>query len=132
MQNVTAEYPNSMGVALDFGELRVDTAGIGVLVFENLPRPRAMREAYIKQWHQEHDATPGKERAMEVVNYRSVSWDEEKPHLWNFFQAVRTRKPVVEDAVFGHHAALACHMANQSYFRKSAVTWDVETNSIKS
>ena len=35
-----------------------------------------------------------------------------------FFQAVKTRKPVVEDAVFGHHAALACHMANQSYFRK--------------
>ena len=69
---------------------------------------------------------------MEGVNYRSVSWDEEKPHLLNFFQAVRTRKPVVEDAVFGHHAALACHMANQSYFRKSAVTWDVETNSIKS
>jgi hypothetical protein len=68
---------------------------------------------------------------MEGVNYRSVSWDEVKPHLWNFFQAVRTRKPVVEDAVFGHHAALACHMANQSYFRQSAVTWDADTNTIK-
>jgi hypothetical protein len=41
-----------------------------------------------------------------------------KPHLWNFFQAVKTRKPVTEDAVFGHHAALACHMANESYFRE--------------
>ena len=47
------------------------------------------------------------------VYYCSVSWDEEKPHLWNYFQAAKTRKPVVEDAVFGHHAALACQMSNQ-------------------
>jgi len=94
--------------------------------------PKAMREAYIKQWHQEHDPVPGKEPALEGITYRSVSWDEEKPHLWNFFQAVRTRKPVVEDAVFGHNAALACHMANESYFRKSAVTWDANSKTIKS
>ena len=80
----------------------------------------------------EHDAVPGKEPAIEGTSYRSVSWDEVKPHLWNYFQAVKTRKPVVEDAVFGHHAALACHMANQSYFRKSAVTWDEESKTIKS
>jgi len=94
--------------------------------------PRAMRNEYLKKWHQEHDAVPGKEPAPEGTSYRSASWDELKPHLWNFFQAVRTRKPVVEDAVFGHHAALACHMANQSYFRQSAVTWDAETKTIKS
>ena len=38
----------------------------------------------------------------------------------------------VEDAVFGHNAALACHMANESYFRKSAVTWDAASGQIKS
>jgi predicted dehydrogenase len=94
--------------------------------------PKAMREEYFKKWHQEHDAVPGKETAFEGVTYRSISWDDVKPHLWNFFQAVRTRKPVVEDAVFGHNAALACHMANESYFRKSAVSWDAGSNSIKS
>jgi predicted dehydrogenase len=94
--------------------------------------PKAMREEYFKKWHQEHDAVPGKETAFEGVTYRSISWDEVKPHLWNFFQAVRTRKPVVEDAVFGHNAALACHMANESYFRKSAVSWDAGSNTIKS
>jgi hypothetical protein len=55
-----------------------------------------------------------------------------KPHLWNFFQAVKSRRPVVEDAVFGHHAALACHMANESYFRRSAVYWDERSKSIQS
>jgi predicted dehydrogenase len=94
--------------------------------------PKAMREEYFKKWHQEHDAVPGKEPAFEGVTYRSISWDDVKPHLWNFFQAVRTRKPVVEDAVFGHNAALACHMANESYFRKSAVSWDAGSNTIKS
>jgi predicted dehydrogenase len=94
--------------------------------------PKAMREEYFKKWHQEHDAVPGKEPAFEGVTYRSISWDDVKPHLWNFFQAVRTRKPVVEDAVFGHNAALACHMANESYFRKSAVSWDGGSNTIKS
>jgi predicted dehydrogenase len=94
--------------------------------------PKALREEYLKKWHQEHDAVPGKEPAFEGVTYRSISWDDVKPHLWNFFQAVRTRKPVVEDALFGHNAALACHMANESYFRKSAVSWDAGSNSIKS
>jgi hypothetical protein len=37
----------------------------------------------------------------------------------------------VEDAVFGHNAALACHMANESYFRKAAVTWDEASHTIK-
>jgi len=93
--------------------------------------PRAMREEYFKKWHQEHDPVPGKEPALEGVTYRSDSWDDEKPHLWNFFQAVRTRKPVVEDAVFGHNAALACHLANESYFRRSAMYWDAASKSIK-
>jgi len=41
---------------------------------------------------------------------------------------VRTRKPVAEDAVFGNHAAIACHMANSSYFQKERVTFDVSQN----
>ena len=94
--------------------------------------PRAMREAYIKQWHAEHDPAVGHEPVVETMVFKSVQFDELKPHLWNFFQAVKSRKPVTEDAVFGHHAALACHMANESYFRNSAVYWDDRTNTIKS
>jgi predicted dehydrogenase len=88
--------------------------------------PRAMREQYLKQWHAEHDPKPGKEPGLPGFTYRSVSWDEEKPHLWTYFQAVRSRQPVTEDVVFGHHAALACHMANESYFRHAPTTWDGE------
>ncbi|HET8823685.1 MAG TPA: Gfo/Idh/MocA family oxidoreductase [Terriglobales bacterium] len=94
--------------------------------------PHAMRAEYEKKWHEENDPKLGQEPVPESVSYRGPDYDDVKPHLWNFFRAVRTRKPVVEDAVFGHHAALACHMANESYFRRTAVTWDEASNTIKS
>jgi predicted dehydrogenase len=93
--------------------------------------PKDLRDSYFKKWHEEHDLVPYKGFPTEGMTYRGVSYDEVKPHLWNFFQSVRSRKPVVEDAVFGHHAALACHMANASYFRQSAVTWDEASKTIR-
>jgi predicted dehydrogenase len=94
--------------------------------------PKELREQYLKQWHEEHDPAPGKEPTQEGFSYTGSSWDELKPHLWTFFQAVRNNGSVTEDAVFGHHAALACHMANESYFRKAATTWDAASGTIKS
>src|SRR5712691_9145754 len=88
--------------------------------------PRAMREEYVNKWHEEHDPKPAHEPGLQGVTFHSVSWDEQKPHMWTYFDAVRTRKPNVEDVVFGHHAALACHLANESYFRNAATTWDGE------
>ena len=93
--------------------------------------PRDMREAYEKRWHEDNDPPLGHEPMPETISFRGPDYDDMKPHLWAFFQAVRSRQPVVEDAVFGHNAALACHMANESYFRKTAVTWDESSKSIK-
>ena len=94
--------------------------------------PRAMREQYEKQWHAENDEKFAKMAAQESMTYRMAdNYDDYRPHLANFFDAVRTRKPVVEDVVFGHNAALACHMANESYFRKTAVMWDTGSRTIR-
>ena len=78
------------------------------------------------------DPKIGHEPMPETISFRGPDYDDMHPHLWTFFEAVRSRKPVVEDAVFGHHAALACHMANESYFRKTAVVWDEASQTIKS
>jgi hypothetical protein len=94
--------------------------------------PAKMREQYMQEWHKEHDPQPGQEPMHEDTVYRGNDWDDVRPHLWNFFRAVKTRKPVAEDAVFGNHAAIACHMANESYVRKQPVFWDSSSNSIKS
>ena len=93
--------------------------------------PRAMRDAYFAEWHKENDAKLAQMPLPESVTIRGPGYDDITPHLANFFDAMRTRKPVVEDAVFGHHAALACHMANESYFRKAIVTWDDRAKVIK-
>src|SRR3954464_8855353 len=85
--------------------------------------PRAMREQYEKQWHAENDAKLAKVPAQESVTYRMAESADTRPHLANFFDAVRVRRPVVEDVVFGHNAALACHMATAPSFRKRPVTW---------
>jgi hypothetical protein len=94
--------------------------------------PAKLRDAYFKQWHVEHDPELGKEPVREDTVYRGHDWDDMRPHLHNFFQSVKSRKPVVEDAVFGNHAAIACHMANESYFRKKPVTWDAASKTVKS
>ena len=94
--------------------------------------PRQMRDEYVRQWHAEHDPPLGQEPVSDETVYQGHDWDDTRPHLWNFFRAVKSRKPVTEDAVFGNHAAIACHMANESYFRKRPVFWDAASNSIKS
>jgi hypothetical protein len=94
--------------------------------------PQKMRDAYVAEWHAQHDPVPGKEPVLEGYSYRGDSWDDEKPHLWRYFQGVKNHQQVTEDAVFGNNAALACHMSNESYFRKSAVTWDAASGTIKS
>jgi hypothetical protein len=47
-------------------------------------------------------------------------------HMKTFFNAVRTRLPVVEDPVFGFRAAGAALLSNLSYDRKKVVRWDPE------
>jgi predicted dehydrogenase len=94
--------------------------------------PAKMRQEYEQKWHAEHDRLPGKEVVEESIGYNSDDYDDLRPHMWNFFQSVRTRKPLLQDTVFGHHAALACHMANESYFRKSPVAWDETAGEIRS
>jgi predicted dehydrogenase len=94
--------------------------------------PRAMREAYEADWHRDHDPQLGQPLPMtETTVLRGPDVDDVRTHLWTFFEAVRSRQPVTEDAVFGHHAALACHMANESYFRKAPVAWDAVSKTIK-
>ena len=84
--------------------------------------PKPLRDEYLKKWQEANAPKMGQLQLTESIVIRGPDYDDIKPHLWNFFEAVRTRRPVVEDAVFGHHAALACHMANESYFKRSAVS----------
>jgi predicted dehydrogenase len=93
--------------------------------------PRKMKAEYVAQWHAAHDAGLPHGTIPEDTVFRGLGPDDGFLHMQNFFQSVKSRKPVLEDAVFGNHAALACHMANESYFRKGPVIWDDPSRSIK-
>ena len=83
------------------------------------------------QWRADHEVAPGHDQISENTVFTADNWDGLRPHLWNFFQAVKSRATVTEDAVFGNHAAIACHMANESYFRKAPVYWDAASHAIR-
>jgi predicted dehydrogenase len=93
--------------------------------------PAPLRNEYVETWHKEHDPKPGEEPLEDAVSYEGDSYDDTRPHLWKFFQAVKTRQPVVQDATFGHHAAVACHMANESFFQKRTLVFDAATDTVK-
>src|ERR1700689_165765 len=94
--------------------------------------PAKMRGAYVREWHEKPDPPIAKEPLTEETTYSGDDWDGLRPHLFTFFEAVKSPKPNVEVAVFGNHAAIACHMANQSYFRKERVFFDDATHDLKS
>ncbi|MBS1803347.1 MAG: Gfo/Idh/MocA family oxidoreductase [Acidobacteria bacterium] len=75
---------------------------------------------YPKQ-HLEGPPAAGFEKYVAPEGY-SDSYD----HFRNFFAAVRSRKPVVEDAVFGYRAAGAALLSNLSIQKKQVVKWDPE------
>ncbi|HEX4232341.1 MAG TPA: Gfo/Idh/MocA family oxidoreductase [Bryobacteraceae bacterium] len=51
-------------------------------------------------------------------------YSEQVAHHQTFQNAIRTRTPVVEDAVFGLRAAGPALMSNVSYFERRMVSWD--------
>lgn len=83
--------------------------------------PAAMRAQYDHEWHEKNDPVLARQPLADATVYRGPSWDDLRPHLAVFFNAVRTRQPVVEDVVFGRNAAAACHMANASYFESKMI-----------
>jgi hypothetical protein len=59
-------------------------------------------------------------------------YSEQVAHHETFFNAVRSRKPVVEDAVFGLRAAGPALLSNMSYFEQRMVEWDPTNMRVKS
>ena len=90
----------------------------------------AAKQQYLDQWHAEHPAPPAK--PAEVETYAAPQgYNDTADHIANFFSAVETRQHVVEDEVFGNNAAIACHMANHSYFHRIVAQWDAAAKTIK-
>ena len=58
-------------------------------------------------------------------------YSDHRDHHRRFAEAIRSRKPVVEDAVFGFRAAGPALLCNLSYFERRTIAWDPETMTVK-
>jgi hypothetical protein len=92
--------------------------------------PVALRKQYLDEWHEAHPAAPVK--LAEVESYTTPpGYNDTADHMLTFFKAVISRQQVEENEVFGNNAAIACHMANHSYFHRNVAVWDEAGKTIK-
>jgi predicted dehydrogenase len=83
-----------------------------------------IREAYLEKYPLTH---PMGEPQLGYEKYEAAhGYSDSYDHFRNFFASVRSRQPVVEDAVFGFRAAGAALLSNLSMERGAVVHWDPE------
>ena len=111
------------------------TIGNGVTVSRRRPAgepgynigtfPRVVQDAFLKDYRAKY---PPREPELAPVSEQShvppTGYNEADDHFRNFFSAVRSRKPVVEDATFGLRAAAPALLSNLSYFDQRPYGWD--------
>jgi predicted dehydrogenase len=89
--------------------------------------PARLRDQYLKKWREDNPLPAPLDFRVdqEAESFTTPpDYDSVADHQANFFNAVRSRKAVVENEVFGNNAAIGCHMANYAYFSKAAAVWD--------
>jgi predicted dehydrogenase len=91
---------------------------------------KRIRDAHREKYPQQHPSGPPAaqyEKYVAPEGYRD-SYD----HFTNFFASVRSRQPVLEDAVFGYRAAGAALLSNLSIDRGAVVKWDPDAMKLAS
>jgi len=93
--------------------------------------PAKLRNEYLAQFAAEHPLYNVRTTEPSQVFSPPEGYSDLVDHEANFFNAVRTRKKVVENEDFGNNAALGCHLANYSYFKETQAVWDPTARKIK-
>jgi predicted dehydrogenase len=92
--------------------------------------PKALQDAYLEEYHKKYPERKGDNALTNAREERyrpPQGYNETEAHMANFIDHVRTRTPVVEDAVFGLRAAGPALLCNVSQREKQPVSWDPET-----
>ncbi|HWR32547.1 MAG TPA: Gfo/Idh/MocA family oxidoreductase [Chitinophagaceae bacterium] len=87
--------------------------------------PAAMQKDILEQYDKKFTAEEKNAPDLAAITYAAPDgYDDRYDHFVNFFESVRNKKPVVEDAIFGFRAAAPCLACNESYFKKKVIHWD--------
>ena len=87
---------------------------------------KATQEAFMKEYRAKYPDRPVLQPRSDEIYAAPPRYSSADDHFRNFFDAVRTRHPVVEDAVFGLRAAGPALLANHSYFENRPIGWAAE------
>jgi predicted dehydrogenase len=87
---------------------------------------KATQEAFMKDYRAKYPDRPQLRPGHDEVYTAPPRYESTEDHFRNFFEAIRTRRPVVEDAAFGMRAAGPALLANHSYFENRPIGWDAE------
>jgi predicted dehydrogenase len=90
--------------------------------------PKTVQEEFLRQYRQKYPSGGQPATKIEPERFAPPSgYDAHQEHHRVFYEAVRSRKKPVEDAVFGFRAAGPALLANTSYFEKRMCHWDPAT-----
>ena len=87
---------------------------------------KATQEAFMKEYRAKYPDRPELQPHKDETYAAPPRYSSADDHFRNFFDAVRTRRPVVEDAIFGLRAAGPALLANHSCFENRPINWDAE------
>jgi predicted dehydrogenase len=95
---------------------------------------KAQQERFLTEYRQKYPERPKVDAGQMSAEEKFVppkGYSDHFDHVRNFIAAVRSRKAVVEDAVFGFRAAGPALLSNISYFEKRICLWDAEAMKLK-
>lgn len=95
------------------------------------PEQKAYLKWYRARYPEVRPSTASMNKSQDQTFEPPPDYSDHYDHHLNFATAVRSRKPVVEDAVFGFRAASAALLSNVSYFERRTIEWDAKTMKVQ-
>ena len=95
--------------------------------------PKALQDQFLKEYREKYPPRPPAGADLQQAEEKFMpprGYSDSLDHHRNFLHAVRTRQPVVEDAVFGFRAAAPALLSNISHFEQRACLWNPETMTV--
>lgn len=93
---------------------------------------KSMQDEMKKDYDQKWTAEQKKRKTKEDIVFKvPAGYSDHLDHITNFFDAIRSGKPVVQDAEFGFRAVAPALACNDSYFKKKVIQWDPEVMKLK-
>jgi predicted dehydrogenase len=89
--------------------------------------PLDMQQRILAEHRAKYPPEPELRPSRDELFAPPAGYSDAYDHFVTFFDAVRSRKPVVEDAVFGFRAAAPALLTNDSYFEGRPIAWDPES-----